>query len=154
MSRNPKAQISLVSLAQTDGECIGPVGLAVLHGLKMSAGEINGEVRVDRIRVPSNFRGRAHRHPSAGVNIVLQGTARHYFGQNLKYRDVKAGDIFYVPAGEPHLVCSKDGCVAVEVGLGVEGTEFCPELDELWKRTRASGWQRVICGKKERLLAS
>jgi hypothetical protein len=40
------------------------------------------------------------------------------------------------------------------VGLGAEGTEFCPELDELWKRTRASGWQRVLCGKKDRLLAS
>ena len=149
MSGNPKAQIRLETLSQREGECIGPVGLAVLHGLKLAVKEINGEVRVDRIRVPRNFCGRAHKHPSAGVNIVLQGTARHYFGDTLEYRDVQAGDIFYVAAGEPHLVCSKDGCVAVEVGLGVEGIEFCPELDQLWKRTRASGWRRALCRKKE-----
>lgn len=148
MSRSSKAQFDFLSLSHRDGECIGPVGLAVLHGLKLPVGEISGEVRVDRIRVPSNFCGRAHRHPSAGVNIVVQGTARHYFGETLEHRDVQAGDMIFVPAGEPHLVCSKDGCVAVELGLGVEGTEFCPELDELWKRTRAAGWRRALCRKK------
>lgn len=140
MSRISNAQLNVVPFANTAGECVGPVGLAVLHALNLSTEGITGGLHIDRIRVPKGFVGRAHKHQRAGVNIVLKGRARHYFGTDLQFRDLKAGDIFYVPAGEPHLVCSTTGCVAVEVGLGAEGTEFCPELDELWCKTRREGW--------------
>jgi uncharacterized RmlC-like cupin family protein len=150
MSRNPNAQLDVIAFTNKQGECLGPVGLAVLHGLRLPVKETKGAVRVDRIRVPANFCGRAHRHPCGGINIVLQGSARHYYGWDLKHRDVHAGDIFYVPPGEPHLVCSKEGCVAVEVGLGIEGTEFCPELDELWRTTRAAAWRKARCCQKKR----
>lgn len=132
-------EFHLVRFTEREGEALGALGMKILHALTLPT--TTAVVHVERVCVPAKFRGRVHKHPCAGVNIVLSGSATHYYGADLTRVEVTAGDIFYVPADQPHTVTSLSGCVAVEVRLGEEGVEFCPALDKLWEKRFGAEWQ-------------
>lgn len=132
-------EFHLVRFTERQGEALGPLGLKILHALALPTN--TAVVHVERVCVPAKFRGRVHKHPTAGVNIMLSGSATHYYGDDLQAVEVNAGDIFHVPADQPHTVTSLSGCVAVEVRLGQDGVEFLPELDALWEERYGVEWQ-------------
>ncbi len=57
------------------------------------------------LTIPPGGRAKAHMHESHETAIyVLSGETHTWYGDNLEYHVVvKAGDLFYIPAGMPHL---------------------------------------------------
>ena len=145
---------NFVLLGDRTDEELGPVGLALKHAFQFG---YTGPVTIDRIVVPSGFVSRAHRHAAPSVNIVIQGSATHYAGNDLEPTEVGTGDMFSVPAGEPHLVTSLTGCVAVEIRFGAECTEFLPDIQAIWDERYLQEWLRscsetvIACPNRSRI---
>lgn len=57
------------------------------------------------LRMPPGARAKAHRHDGHETAIyMLSGSVRTWYGENLEYCvDVQGGEMFYIPAGVPHL---------------------------------------------------
>lgn len=57
------------------------------------------------LTIPPGGRAKAHLHANHETAIyVLEGEAVALYGDRLQYRAItKAGDLFYIPAGVPHL---------------------------------------------------
>src|SRR5262245_39289000 len=57
------------------------------------------------LTIPPGGRAKAHMHENHETAIyVLEGEAIALYGDRLQYHAVtKAGDLFYIPAGVPHL---------------------------------------------------
>jgi len=83
---------------------------------------------VDRVKIPSGGRVRAHIHPDTEVDTVVAGT--WYVGMGDKFDAAKlkpypAGSFIVIPAGVPHFVAALDGQVIVQIsGDGPFRTEF------------------------------
>ena len=87
-----------------------------------------GGVWVDRVKIPSGGRVRAHTHPHDELVTVIEGT--WYVGQGDKFDAAKlkgypAGSFIVIPAGLPHFVAAKNDSVIVQVsGTGEFGTDY------------------------------
>ena len=83
---------------------------------------------VDRVKIPSGGRVRAHAHPDTEVDTVIEG--KWYVGMGDKFDAAKlkpypAGSFIVIPAGVPHFVAAPEGQVIVQVsGDGPFRTEF------------------------------
>ena len=83
---------------------------------------------VDRVKIPSGGRVRAHTHPDTEVDTVIAGT--WYVGMGDKFDATKlkpypAGSFIVIPAGVPHFVAAPEGVVIVQIsGDGPFRTEF------------------------------
>ena len=83
---------------------------------------------VDRVKIPSGGRVRAHTHPDTEVDTVIAGT--WYVGMGDKFDAAKlkpypAGSFIVIPARVPHFVAAPEGEVIVQIsGDGPFRTEF------------------------------
>ena len=83
---------------------------------------------VDRVKIPSGGRVRAHTHPDTEVDTVIAGT--WYVGMGDKFDAAKlkpypAGSFIVIPAGVPHFVAAPEEVVIVQIsGDGPFRTDF------------------------------
>lgn len=83
---------------------------------------------IDRVKIPSGGRVRAHTHPHDELVTVIEGT--WYVGQGEKFDATKlkgypAGSFIVIPAGLPHFVAATNGNVIVQLsGTGKFGTDY------------------------------
>jgi quercetin dioxygenase-like cupin family protein len=87
-----------------------------------------GGVWIDRVKIPSGGRVKAHTHPHDELVTVIEGT--WYVGEGDKFDAAKlkgypAGSFIVIPAGLPHFVAAKNHSVIVQVsGTGKFGTDY------------------------------
>lgn len=93
------------------------------------------------VTIPPGARAKAHLHESHETALyVLSGEAVTFYGDRLESQAVtKAGDMFYIPAGVPHLPAnlSNAPCTAVIARTDPneqESVVLLPELDGLVSR--------------------
>ncbi|WP_237155018.1 cupin domain-containing protein [Oryzibacter oryziterrae] len=90
------------------------------------------------LTIPPGGRAKAHRHDGHETAIyILAGEADTWYGERLEHHVVcKAGDMFYIPAGVPHVPANRSDkpCVAVIARTDPneqESVVLMPELDAL-----------------------
>lgn len=90
------------------------------------------------LTIPPGSRARAHRHESHETAIyVIAGESHTWFGERLQeHVIVRAGEMFYIPAGVPHLPANLSGapCTAVIARTDPneqESVVLLPHLDGL-----------------------
>jgi uncharacterized RmlC-like cupin family protein len=90
------------------------------------------------LTIPPGGRAKAHRHDGHETAIyILSGEADTWYGDRLEHHVVcKAGDMFYIPAGVPHVPANRSDkpCVAVIARTDPneqESVVLMPELDGL-----------------------
>lgn len=90
------------------------------------------------LTIPAGGRAKAHLHEAHETAIyMLKGVAETWCGDRLQHRiDVKAGDMFFIPAGMPHLPINRGPDEAVAVIARTDPNEqesvvLLPELDAL-----------------------
>ena len=95
----------------------GSQGFSYLEGI---CAETTGAraIAMMLLTVPPGGRARAHKHDGHETAIfVLSGEVETLYGANLEHRVVtRAGDMFYIPAGIPHLPVNRsqtESCSAV-----------------------------------------
>ena len=87
-----------------------------------------GGTWIDRVKIPSGGRTRAHTHPQDELVTVIEGT--WYVGEGERFDAAKlkgypAGSFVVIPAGVAHFVAAKDGSVIVQVsGTDKFATEY------------------------------
>jgi quercetin dioxygenase-like cupin family protein len=83
---------------------------------------------IDRVKIPSGARVRAHTHPQDELVTVIEGT--WYLGEGDKFDAAKlkpypAGSFIVIPAGISHFVAAKEGSVIVQLsGTAKFSTEY------------------------------
>ncbi|WP_423416333.1 cupin domain-containing protein [Hyphomicrobium sp. B1] len=91
-------------LVRPDDTYDGKQGLTYFCGI---AAETVGSksICMHLLTIPPGGRAKAHMHANHETAIyVLEGEAIALYGNKLQYQAVtKAGDLFYIPAGVPHL---------------------------------------------------
>lgn len=106
-----------------------------------------GGAWIDRVKIPSGGRVRAHTHPQDELITVIEGTC--YLGEGERFDAAKlkgypAGSFIVIPAGVPHFVAAKDGGVIVQLsGTGKFGRDYL----EKTKQTKPEPEARVITTK-------
>jgi len=97
------------------------------------------------LTIPPGGRARAHKHNSHETAIyALSGECHTWFGDRLElHAIVKAGEMFYIPAGVPHLPAnlSDKPCTAVIARTDPneqESVVLLPELEKLVDLGRAA----------------
>ncbi len=90
------------------------------------------------LTIPPGGRAKAHRHESHETAIyMLSGEAHTWYGERLEHHViVKAGELFYIPAGVPHLPANLSEQPACAVIARTDPNEqesvvLMPELDAL-----------------------
>ena len=87
-----------------------------------------GGTWIDRVKIPSGGRVRAHTHPQDELVTVIEGT--WYIGEGDRFDAEKlegypAGSFIVIPAGVPHYVAAKNGNVIVQLsGAGKFATSY------------------------------
>jgi uncharacterized RmlC-like cupin family protein len=95
----------------------GKQGFSYLEGISKESAGSHG-IAMMLLTVPPGGRARAHMHEGHETAIyVLTGEVETFYGANLEHRVItKAGDMFYIPAGVPHLPVNRsttESCSAV-----------------------------------------
>ena len=97
------------------------------------------------LTIPPGGRAKAHMHESHETAIyVLSGETHTWFGERLEsHVIVRAGEMFYIPAGVPHLPANLSDKPATAVIARTDPNEqesvvLLPELDELVDFTKAA----------------
>ena len=92
------------------------------------------------LTIPPGGRAKAHLHESHETAIyVLSGEAHTFYGERLEEHAVtRAGDLFYIPAGVPHLPANLSDQPVTAVIARTDPNEqesvvLLPELDDLVK---------------------
>lgn len=131
-----KAQCKLVRPSETYE---GKQGFSYIEGISAESVGAGG-IAMMLITVPPGARAKAHLHESHETAIyVLSGEATTYWGENLEHATVtRAGDMFYIPAGMPHLPVNHSDapCTAVIARTDPreqESVVLLPELDGIIK---------------------
>ena len=90
------------------------------------------------LTIPPGIRGRAHLHESHETAIyVLSGEAHTWYGERLEHHAVvRSGELFYIPAGVPHVPANLGHapCTAIVARTDPreqESVTLLPELDRL-----------------------
>jgi uncharacterized RmlC-like cupin family protein len=91
-------------LVRPSGSYDGRQGLSYFEGIAAETVGAKG-ICMHLVTIPPGARARAHLHESHETALyVLAGEAVTFFGDHLEERAVtRAGDMFYIPAGVPHL---------------------------------------------------
>ncbi|WP_034856514.1 cupin domain-containing protein [Sinorhizobium sojae] len=115
----------------------GKQGLSYFEGIAAETVGSTG-ICMHLLTVPPGGRAKAHLHESHETAIyVLSGEAHTWFGDRLEeHVIVRAGEMFYIPAGVPHLPAnlSDSPCTAVIARTDPKEQEsvvLLPELDGL-----------------------
>jgi uncharacterized RmlC-like cupin family protein len=127
-------------LVRPSGTYAGKQGLSYFEGISaQSVG--SGGICMHVVTIPPGARAKAHLHESHETALyVLSGEAVTWYGDRLEQMAVtKAGDMFYIPAGVPHLPAniSDAPCTAVIARTDPneqESVVLLPELDALVPR--------------------
>jgi uncharacterized RmlC-like cupin family protein len=101
MQPSPEATCHLV---RPDGTYDGKQGLTYFCGIASETAGSKG-ICMHLLTIPPGGRAKAHMHENHETAIyVLEGEAIALYGERLQHHAVtKAGDLFYIPAGVPHL---------------------------------------------------
>lgn len=90
------------------------------------------------LTIPPGGRAKAHKHDGHETAIyIISGEADTWYGDRLEHHCVtRAGDMFYIPAGVPHLPMNRgtEPCVAVIARTDPneqESVVLLPELEHL-----------------------
>jgi uncharacterized RmlC-like cupin family protein len=91
-------------LVRPDNTYDGKQGLRYFEGISTETVGSSG-ICMHILTMPPGARAKAHLHEAHETAIyVLSGEVDTWYGDNLEnYVLVKAGDLFYIPAGVPHL---------------------------------------------------
>jgi uncharacterized RmlC-like cupin family protein len=115
----------------------GKQGLSYFEGISAEAVGSTG-ICMHLLTIPPGGRAKAHLHESHETAIyVLSGEAHTWYGDRLEHHAiVRAGEMFYIPAGVPHLPAnlSDQPCSAVIARTDPKEQEsvvLLPELDGL-----------------------
>ncbi len=119
------------------GSYDGKQGLSYFEGIAQETVGSTG-ICMHLLTIPPGARAKAHLHESHETAIyVLSGEAHTWYGARLEaHVVVKAGEMFYIPAGVPHLPAnlSDAPCSAVIARTDPheqESVVLLPELDGL-----------------------
>ncbi|MEO5760136.1 MAG: cupin domain-containing protein [Mesorhizobium sp.] len=115
----------------------GKQGLTYLAGIAAETVGASG-ICMHILTMPPGARAKAHMHESHETAIyVLSGEVHTWYGDRLEQHIVvKAGDLFYIPAGVPHLPANLSGAPSSAVIARTDPNEqesvvLLPELDAL-----------------------
>jgi uncharacterized RmlC-like cupin family protein len=118
----------------------GKQGLSYFTGIAAETVGSTG-ICMHLLTMPPGARARAHMHESHETAIyVLSGEVHTWYGDSLEQHIVaKAGDLFYIPAGVPHLPANLSDSPASAVIARTDPNEqesvvLLPELDGLVAR--------------------
>lgn len=91
-------------LVRPDSTYDGKQGFSYLAGIAAETVGSSG-ICMHLLTIPPGGRAKAHMHESHETAIyMLSGEAHTWYGDDLEHLVVvKAGDLFYIPAGVPHL---------------------------------------------------
>jgi uncharacterized RmlC-like cupin family protein len=113
MPESPARTCKLVRPSSTYG---GKQGFRYFEGISTESVGSTG-ICMHFLRIPPGGRARAHKHESHETAIyVLAGETHTWYGERLEnHIVVAAGDMFYIPAGVPHLPANLGDreCVAI-----------------------------------------
>jgi uncharacterized RmlC-like cupin family protein len=101
MAVERKAQCRVV---RPGGTYDGKQGFSYFEGIARETVGANG-ICMHLLTIPPGGRAKAHMHESHETAIyMLSGEAHTWYGDNLEHHVVvRAGEMFYIPAGVPHL---------------------------------------------------
>lgn len=116
----------------------GKQGFSYLEGISSESAGSTG-IAMMLLTVPPGGRAKAHMHEGHETAIfVLSGEVEVFYGANLENRTyTKAGDMFYIPAGVPHLPVNRsktESCSAVIARTDPKEQEsvvLLPDLEKL-----------------------
>ncbi|MFB2550085.1 cupin domain-containing protein [Ensifer soli] len=115
----------------------GKQGLSYFAGIAAETVGSKG-ICMHLLTIPPGGKAKAHRHESHETAIyMLSGEAHTWYGDRLEHHViVRAGELFYIPAGVPHLPAnlSDAPCSAVIARTDPneqESVVLMPELDAL-----------------------
>jgi len=124
-------------LVRPSGTYDGKQGLSYFEGIAAETVGARG-ICMHLLTIPPGGRARAHMHRDHETAIyVLSGEAVTLHGDRLEHRTVtRAGDLFYIPAGVPHLPINlSDGPVSAVIARTdpneQESVVLLPELEAL-----------------------
>lgn len=115
----------------------GKQGFSYIEGISAESAGAKG-IAMMLLTVPPGGRAKAHMHEAHETAIyVLSGEVDTYYGDRLQHFVVtKAGDMFYIPPGMPHLPVNRGSVPAVAVIARTDPNEqesvvLLPELEAL-----------------------
>ncbi len=115
----------------------GKQGFDYIEGITAEAVGATG-ICMLLLTIPPGGRAKAHLHENHETAIyALSGEAHTWYGERLEHHVVvKAGDMFYIPAGVPHLPANlgSEPCIALIARTDPneqESVVLLPELDGL-----------------------
>jgi uncharacterized RmlC-like cupin family protein len=115
----------------------GKQGFSYIEGISTETAGSTG-ICMHLLKIPPGGRAKAHKHESHETAIfALSGESQVWFGERLEnHTIVRAGEMFYIPAGVPHLPAnlSDHECVAVIARTDPheqESVVLLPELETL-----------------------
>jgi uncharacterized RmlC-like cupin family protein len=115
----------------------GKQGFSYFEGIATETVGSNG-ICMHLLTVPPGGRAKAHKHESHETAIyVLSGEVNTWYGERLESHVVtRAGDMFYIPAGVPHLPAnlSDKPCTAIIARTDPneqESVVLLPKLEKL-----------------------
>jgi uncharacterized RmlC-like cupin family protein len=124
-------------LIRPDTTYEGKQGFSYLAGIAAETVGSSG-ICMHLLTIPPGGRAKAHMHESHETAIyVLSGETHTWYGDRLEHHVVvKAGDLFYIPAGVPHLPANLSDQPASAVIARTDPNEqesvvLLPHLDEL-----------------------
>ena len=134
MSASPSPTCQLV---RADDTYDGKQGFSYFRGIAAETVGSEG-LCMHLLTIPPGKRAKAHMHAAHETAIyVLSGEAHTWYGERLENHVVtKSGDMFYIPAGMPHVAAnlSDRPCTAVIARTDPneqESVVLLPELDGL-----------------------
>ena len=117
----------------------GKQGLRYFEGIAAETVGARG-ICMHLLTIPPGARAKAHKHDSHETAIyVLSGEAHTFYGERLEEHAVtRAGDLFYIPAGVPHLPANLSDQPVTAVIARTDPNEqesvvLLPDLDGLVK---------------------
>ncbi len=116
----------------------GKQGFSYLEGISKESSGSHG-IAMMLLTVPPGGRAKAHMHEGHETAIfVISGEVECFYGAELENRIItKAGDMFYIPAGVPHLPVNRSKtesstCVIARTDPNEqESVVLLPELETL-----------------------
>ena len=116
----------------------GLQGFSYLEGISKESSGSHG-IAMMLLTVPPGGRAKAHMHEGHETAIfIISGEVETFYGANLEHRIMtRAGDMFYIPAGVPHLPVNRS---ATEPATAViartdpneqESVVLLPDLEKL-----------------------
>jgi len=124
-------------LVRPDATYEGKQGLSYFAGIAAETVGSSG-ICMHLLSMPPGARAKAHMHENHETAICcLSGAVDTWYGERLEHHVVvKAGDLFYIPAGVPHLPANRGAVPASAVIARTDPNEqesvvLLPDLDGL-----------------------